>query len=485
MAEIPGPRPLPIIGNLHQVKKPPCLTFYQMARVHGEIFQIHLGPLTNVVLNSAEALRQAFSEQGDEFSSRSESFTMFRLYKEVRGEDNSGVTVRSCTDIWHVQHTVTARAIRYYILEAENNMFEKSILSEASSLANTWVGKEVGASCVIDPTDSLQKCVAILKGAYILGNVRNGIDNFDKRLHAYVQASVEMLEIMRSGFINDVFPFLNFLTKSKQNRMRQILSVGAEFQSDIYKAHEASYVDGSKETVMDCFATFHAELEKEEPERPKVARKTVCGVIPELFEGISNNRVSFLQLILYMIYFPEVQEKVRKELKGVVGTSRCPSFEDRQSLPYTEAVMYEVWRHSSVIHSTVPHTASKDVVLGGRFNYAIPKGSIVVGNLYAIHKDANVWDKPYEFIPTRYIDQDGRLDEQKVSDTMIFSIGKRSCIAEFFVRRELFLLYSTLLHLCRFENDGSELTMQKVGGILVPGDGSLKIKITRTEVERA
>ena len=45
-----------------------------------------------------------------------------------------------------------------------------------------------------------------------------------------------------------------------------------------------------------------------------------------------------------MALYPDVQSKAQAELDTVVGTGRLPEFEDRQSLPYIEAIMMETLR---------------------------------------------------------------------------------------------------------------------------------------------
>ncbi|KAG2129201.1 cytochrome P450 [Suillus bovinus] len=44
-------------------------------------------------------------------------------------------------------------------------------------------------------------------------------------------------------------------------------------------------------------------------------------------------------LFLAMTLFPDVQKKAQAEIDAVVGTDRLPSFADRESLPYIEALV--------------------------------------------------------------------------------------------------------------------------------------------------
>ena len=50
-----------------------------------------------------------------------------------------------------------------------------------------------------------------------------------------------------------------------------------------------------------------------------------------------------------MAMFPAVQKRAREEILSVVGRDRLPSFEDRDRLPYVEAVCKEVMRYHAVV----------------------------------------------------------------------------------------------------------------------------------------
>ena len=45
-----------------------------------------------------------------------------------------------------------------------------------------------------------------------------------------------------------------------------------------------------------------------------------------------------------MTLYPRVMKKAQEELDAVVGTKRLPTFADRPSLPYIEALFTELFR---------------------------------------------------------------------------------------------------------------------------------------------
>ena len=50
-----------------------------------------------------------------------------------------------------------------------------------------------------------------------------------------------------------------------------------------------------------------------------------------------------------MTLHPEVQRRAQAELDSVTGGTRLPTYEDRQKLPYIEAIVKEVLRWHPVV----------------------------------------------------------------------------------------------------------------------------------------
>ncbi|XP_056419942.1 cytochrome P450 2H2-like [Hyla sarda] len=67
----PGPRPLPIIGNLHILDlKKPHHTFHQLSKKYGPVYTIKLGEEKVVVLCGYDAVKEALVNHAEEFSGR-------------------------------------------------------------------------------------------------------------------------------------------------------------------------------------------------------------------------------------------------------------------------------------------------------------------------------------------------------------------------------------------------------------------------------
>ena len=79
-------------------------------------------------------------------------------------------------------------------------------------------------------------------------------------------------------------------------------------------------------------------------------------------------------------------------------------------MPYTEAILNESQRLSSVVVILPPHRAVEDTILDV---YKIPKDTVVLLNVYASHMDPDVYPDPNSFRPERYINKDGVYQTQE------------------------------------------------------------------------
>ena len=92
-------------------------------------------------------------------------------------------------------------------------------------------------------------------------------------------------------------------------------------------------------------------------------------------------------------------------------------------MPFVEATVMEIQRIADIAPLAVPHSGLEDVELRG---YTIPKGTTVMPNLYAMHRDERIWEHPYQFNPSRFLDKNGEIIRR--TELIPFGIGKLICI---------------------------------------------------------
>ena len=137
---------------------------------------------------------------------------------------------------------------------------------------------------------------------------------------------------------------------------------------------------------------------------------------------------------------PEVQAKAQEEIERVVGTDRLPTAEDRENLPYVEAVFLETLRWHNVAPLAIPHRTVEDDVYEG---YFFPKGTIFIANVWKMLHDSETYPDPFTFNPERFVKS---VDHEPETDprTMVFGFGRRSVPAPAAVSTSADIFFSSI-----------------------------------------
>ncbi|CAH2329980.1 cytochrome P450 2J6-like, partial [Pelobates cultripes] len=179
------------------------------------------------------------------------------------------------------------------------------------------------------------------------------------------------------------------------------------FLEKILEEHKRTRTPGEHRDYIDCYLE---ELDKEEHENK--IKKTfdnhnlfIC--MADLFlAGTETTSASLEWCLLYMMVFPDVQEKCRSEIDRVRGDRDRLDYEDRVSMPYTQAVLQEVQRFACIAPLGGAHAALKDEQLNG---FIIPKGTTIITDLSSLNYDETYWKYPHEFNPENFLNDDGEL----------------------------------------------------------------------------
>jgi fumagillin biosynthesis cytochrome P450 monooxygenase len=83
--------------------------------------------------------------------------------------------------------------------------------------------------------------------------------------------------------------------------------------------------------------------------------------------------ITLTTFTLDMIVFRDVQRAAQEEIDRVVGSDRLPGIEDRERLPYVDALIKETLRWWPLAPMGFPHTADDDLEYAGVSN---PQGRL-------------------------------------------------------------------------------------------------------------
>lgn len=138
-----------------------------------------------------------------------------------------------------------------------------------------------------------------------------------------------------------------------------------------------------------------------------------------LLAGTDTSSSTTEWAISLLLNYPEVLEKARAEIDSNIGHDHLVEEADLSKLPYIQCIVNETLRLFPVAPLLVPHMSSDDCTVGG---YDIPRGTMLLVNAWALHRDPNVWDDPTCYKPERF--DNAQNNGYKF---MPFGMGRRQC----------------------------------------------------------
>ncbi|XP_034263594.1 cytochrome P450 2D28-like [Pantherophis guttatus] len=139
-------------------------------------------------------------------------------------------------------------------------------------------------------------------------------------------------------------------------------------------------------------------------------------------------------------------EKIHHEIDAILGPSQVITYEDRNRLPYTNAVLHEIVRYSNVTIAGPLRTCLKDIVIKG---FPIGKGTLLLPNAHSVLYDPECWETPWKFNPEHFLDSEGNFVNNEAY--LPFSTGRRMCVGEPLARIELFVFFTNLLRSFKYQ----------------------------------
>ncbi|KAK7404065.1 CMRF35-like molecule 2 [Neonectria punicea] len=158
-----------------------------------------------------------------------------------------------------------------------------------------------------------------------------------------------------------------------------------------------------------------------------------------MYAGGSDTTVSSISsLVLAMVLFPAVQKKAQQEIDAVVGVDRLPQHGDRDNLPYINALVKETIRWLPVVPMGAAHQADEDINYAG---FHISKGTQLLPAVWWFLHDPQTYPDPSSFDPDRYLEPRNEPDPANEA----FGYGRRICPGRFLADESLFITISRLL----------------------------------------
>ena len=96
---------------------------------------------------------------------------------------------------------------------------------------------------------------------------------------------------------------------------------------------------------------------------------------------------------------PKILLHAQLEIDINIGQNRLIEESDLSKLPYLQGIIKETLRMYPADPVLAPHESSEECNIGG---YKVPRGTMLLVNMWAIQNDPKLWDEPSKFKPERF-----------------------------------------------------------------------------------
>ncbi|KIO14849.1 hypothetical protein M404DRAFT_928982 [Pisolithus tinctorius Marx 270] len=400
----PGPRGLPLVGNLLDIDiSAPWTTYEQWGRRYGGISYCTLLGQQFVIINDEEILHELMMKRSSIYSD-----CPYLCTNKLFGLDLNTGLLPYC-DKWRLHR----------------KMFNVAFSKQTSKKYQvTQMGKvhQFLVNLLSTPRD-YPKHLVTLSTAIIMAitygyEVAPKDDPFVTNVAGLVELHTNVLAAERATLLSAV-PLLAYILSwlpggQLKKRAAECCALARTVLDDPV-GNQSLNISQAAGTATTPFVGDLLEMEigrdlaSSEDELIKAVAATV-------FLGeLSFTSSTLLVFLLAMVLYPEAQAQAQEEIDRVVGDTRLPEFRDRENLPYVEAVLLETLRWHPNVPLMLPHTTTTADVFHGMY---IPKGKAITRN--EMH-----YPNPAAFNPGRHLTASGTLNQSTASPYL--GLDRRIC----------------------------------------------------------
>ncbi|KAF4598324.1 hypothetical protein EYR38_006721 [Pleurotus pulmonarius] len=436
------------------LRRYPEKPLFRWAKQYGPLHSVWMGNQLFVVMNDPHVARDLLVTHGANFSGRWGYFMKNQTILSGRA-----LTASPYNETWRKHRKIAMsvlnpKAALGYAdgIDYETHMFLRS-LHQAS----------LNGSTPVDP--------ASFAGRYALNNMlavafgTRTLSTSDPLVDEAIRLGMEFMDLTGpwTNMIDFIKP-LQWLPTRARYRARKLHSDFISVYGAMINRVKARLDAG--EQVSDCLVKTLLETQESE----KLSWEDMCFIVIAFTTGGVHSTSGIIEWFLALIpSYPHIQAKAHEELDRVIGREQWPTSEDESKLPYCRAIIKEVLRAHAPFWMGTPHCSEEDFVYNG---YFIPKNTVMVLNVYALHHNEERYQDPWTFNPDRYLgdslnaSESSKLGDPLLRDHWAFGAGRRICPGMVVAERELWLAISRLLWSFSFnEVPGEPITLAQYEGL--------------------
>ncbi|KAK2660186.1 hypothetical protein Ddye_006719 [Dipteronia dyeriana] len=469
----PSPFPtLPIIGHLYLFKKPLHRSLSNISSKYGPILLLKFGSRSVLLVTSQSAAEECFTKNDIVFANR----------PHLLAGKHLGYNYTSLTWAPYGDHWRNLRKISSLEILSKNRLQTLSFvrMDEIRSVVcrlyqHDHLNQTVDMQSVFFEL-TLNVMMRMIAGKRYYGE---NVAEIDQKAKVFREIVIETFRHGGVSNIGDFLPLLRWvgfgglekrlmILQQKREIFMQNLVEECRRRMEISDEQSENYMDGSgnKKNMIQVMLS----LQKLEPEY-YTDENIRSLMLVLLIAGTDTSAGTMEWAMSLLLNNPNILKKAQVEIDSQIGSDRLIDEFDLAKLPYLRCIVNETLRLYPAGPLLAPHESSEDCKIGG---FHVPRGTMLLVNMWAIQNDPKNWEEPRKFKPERFEGFEGTRDGFKL---MPFGSGRRICPGESLAMRMVGLALGSLIQCFEWERVGEEkVDMREGTGLTMPKAEPLQAK---------
>ncbi|KAJ6795377.1 isoflavone 3'-hydroxylase [Iris pallida] len=445
----PSSPSLPFIGHLHHFSKPLHRALTTLSARHGPILYLRFGSRPILLVSSLPLAEECFTTNDIAFTNRVHfpSIQTLTYNYTTLGEANYGPHWRNMRRIATVE-VLSAHRLETFSQVRSGEVVEtiRRLFQESTKTEGAYTKVELKSRLFQFALNNIMRM--------IVGDRHRG-----KSYEEFLKKVEEHLSLLGASNVGDFLPLLGWVdtqgVKKKAMRVHKYMDTFLQGLID-----ELSHESGNEETKEKTMIRVLLLLQKSDPDY--YTDQIIKSQIMTMLLGGTDTSLGTIEWAMSLLLNnPDKLKKAKAELDAQIGNGRLIQESDLPNLPYLHCVITETLRLYPAGPLLVPHESQEECVVGG---YNIPRGTMLLVNVYAIHRDSKTWEETEKFVPERFEESKG-----KGRKMLPFGMGRRRCPGEGLATRMVGLELGTMIQCFDWKRIGEEeMDMSEGSGLSLP-----------------